>query len=93
MFFFFSFPGLSDPEMRAFVRKNILQPNKHTESASEDITERIVPIFLGAAVMALIILLLVLVLGVMCYSRNGRRWVNYFAIHSFSYFIKLQDKM
>ena len=79
--------------MRAIVRKNIVQPNKHTESASEDINEKIVLIFVGAAAMALIIVLLVLVLGVMCYSRNGRRWVNYFAIHSFSYFIKLQDKM
>ena len=93
MFFFFSFPGLSDPEMRAIVRKNILQPNKHTEGASEDINENIVPIFVGAAAMALIIVFLVLVLCVMYYSRNLRRWVNYFAIHSFSYFIKLQDKM
>ena len=75
------------------MRKKILQPRKHTESASEDINEMIVPIFVGAAAMALIIVLLVLVLGVMYYSGNGIRWVNYFAIHSFSYFIKLQDKM
>ena len=87
MFFFFSFPGLSDPEMQAIVRKNILQQNKDTESASEDINENIVPIFVGAAAMALIIVLLLLVLGVM-YFRNWRRWVNYLVKHSFIILLK-----
>ena len=68
------------------MRKNILQPSKHTESvkggAGDDIKEKIVPIFVGAAVMALIIVLLLLVLGVM-YFRNWRRWGNYLFKHSF----------
>ena len=79
MFCSLLFPGLSDSEVRAIVRKNILQPSKHTESAKvdagDDINEKIVPIFVGAAAMALIIVLLGLVLGVMYYI-NWRRCVN-----------------
>jgi hypothetical protein len=69
-------PGLSDPGMRAIVRKNILKPIKHIESVkdinNDENINHIVPIFIGAAAMALIIVLLVLVLVVM-YYRNYRR--------------------
>ena len=75
--------------MRAIVRKNILQPSKHNYSVkdgpSDENIKQIVPIFLGAAAMALIIVLLGLVLGVMYYT-NWRRCGNYFK-HSFFLYI------
>ena len=71
------------------MRKNILQPSKHTESvkggAGDDIKEKIVPIFVGAAAMALIIVLLGLVLGVMYYI-NWSRCLHYFFNQNFIVF-------
>jgi hypothetical protein len=78
--------------MRAIVSRNIMKPGKLTESASNYITEKIVPIFLGAAAMALIIVLLGLVLGVMYYT-NWRRCVNYFVKQSLLYFFVSNCRM
>ena len=67
------FPGLSDPEVRALVRHNILQPSEPIDIVDGDQTEKIIHIFLGAAAMALFIVLLALVLGAF-YCRSWKRW-------------------
>ena len=65
------------------VRHNILQPSEPIDSVdgigSDDINKKIIHIFLGAASMALFIVLLVLVLGAL-YCRSWRRWGIFFAV-------------
>ena len=55
------------------VRHNILQPSEPIDSVDGDQTEKIIHIFLGAAAMALFIVLLALVLGAF-YCRSWKRW-------------------
>ena len=79
------------------MTKNILQLRQHTNSVKDNVIDEnltdIVHIFLGAAIMALIIVLMGLVLWALYYSRNWRRWGIKASFLSYFIFSTLQVKM
>ena len=77
----FSFPGISEPKMRAAVRHNILHHNTDNMKDSDDGDDNLKDgddkmmffLFIGLATIALVIVSIALFLGIMYYSK---RWVK-----------------